>query len=141
MVLTYQRRQSPSKPRPKKFLGIMNELNIITKTKKLITYITEITEKSPVKYRHTYVAKMDNLCMKIIENLYLINDTDLNDKRRLDYQKLALTKFKVLDYVEEVSSTNGCILFKQYEFISKMIYECLNLLTGWIQSDNKRLGV
>ena len=61
MFLAYQRRGSPSKPRPKRFLEIMNELNIITKTKKLITYITQITEKSPVKYRHTYVARMDNL--------------------------------------------------------------------------------
>lgn len=85
MVLAYQRRRSPSKPRPKRFLEIMNELSIIIKTKKLITYITQITEKSPVKYRHTYVAKMDNLCMEIIENLYLANDTDLKDKRRLDY--------------------------------------------------------
>jgi len=84
---------------------------------------------------------MDNLCMELIDDLYLANDTDLKDKRRLDYQKLRLTKLKVLDYVAKVSSTNGCILFKQYEFISKMIYECLNLLTGWIQSDNKRLGV
>ena len=85
MVVAYQRMRSHSKPRHKRFLEIMNELNIITKTKKLITYITQITKKSPVKYRHTYVAKMDNLCMEIIENLYLANDTDLKDKRRLDY--------------------------------------------------------
>lgn len=119
----------------------MNELIIITKTKKLITYITKITEKSPVKYRHSFVSKMDNLCMDIIENLYLANDTDLKDRRRLDYQKVALTKFKVLDYIAEVSMSNGCILLKHYENISKMIYECLNLLNGWIVSDNKRLEV
>ena len=71
----------------------MSELNIITKTKKLIAYVIEITEKSPVKYRHTYIARMHNLCMDIIENLYLANDTDLKDKKRLEYQKLALTKF------------------------------------------------
>ena len=62
----------------------MNELNIVKKTKKLITYITQITEKSPVKYRHTYIAKKDNLCMEIIENLYLTNDTDLKDKRSIN---------------------------------------------------------
>jgi len=38
MVLAYQRSGSPSKPRAKRFLEIMNELNLITKTKKLITY-------------------------------------------------------------------------------------------------------
>jgi len=43
----------------------MNELNIITKKKKLIAYVIEITEKSPVKYRHTYIARMHNLCMDI----------------------------------------------------------------------------
>ena len=84
---------------------------------------------------------MDNLCIELIYNLYLANDTDLKDKRRLDYQKLALNILKVMDYVAEVSSTNGCILFKQYEYITKMINKCLNLLTGWFQSDNKRLGV
>ena len=97
----------------------MNELNIITKIKKLITYITQITEKSPVKYRRTHVAKMDNLCMEIIGNLYLANDTDLKDKRRLDYQKLSLTKFIVLDYVAEVSSTNGCILLYKMNSFQK----------------------
>ena len=118
MVLAYQGMRKSFQANTQIILKIMNELNIITKTKKLITYITQITEKSPVKYRHTYVAKMDNLCMEIIENLYLANDTDLKDKRRLDNQKLALTKFKVLDYIVEVSSTNGCILFKKYEIIS-----------------------
>jgi len=80
-------------------------------------------------------------CIDIIENLYLANDTDLKDKKRLEYQKLALTKLKILDYIFEISSSNGCILFKQYENISKMIYECINLLSGWIFSDHKRLEV
>ncbi len=29
--------------------------------------------------------------MEIIENLYLANDTDLKDNRRLEYQRYALT--------------------------------------------------
>lgn len=139
--MAYQGMMQSFQAKTEEAFKIMNELNVITKMKKLITYITEITEKSPVKYRHTFVAKMDNLCMEIIENLYLANDTNIKDSRRLDYQKYALTKLKVLDYVVEVSASNKCILFKQFEIISKMIYECINLLTGWIQSDCKRLGV
>ncbi len=44
--------------------------------------------------------------MEILENLDLVNDTDLKDKRRLDCHNLALPKLKVLDYVTKVSSTN-----------------------------------
>ena len=54
---------------------------------------------------------MNNLCMDIIENLYLANETDLKNNKRLDYQKVALTKFKVHDYIAEVASTNCGITF------------------------------
>lgn len=33
-------------------------------------YILTITQKSDVKYGFTFVNKMHNLCMEIIENLY-----------------------------------------------------------------------
>ena len=115
------------------------DLGVITTTKKLMSYILEVTEKSPTKYRHTYINKMINTCMEIIEYLYLANDTALGDSKRLEYQKMAKTKIKLLDYISEVSSSCNAILFKQYEHISKLLYECNNLLIGWINSDDNRL--
>ena len=46
-----------------------SDLIIITKTKNLITYIMTITEKSPVKFRYSFVQ------MHIKFNLYSTNKT------------------------------------------------------------------
>ena len=82
---------------------------------------------------------MHNLAMDVIEKLYLANGMKLGDKERSKYQDEALVKLKLLDYICEISKDCNCILLKQYEHISIMIYECINLLVGWIESDNKRL--
>lgn len=47
-----------------------SKLMVITKSKKLLTYIITITEKSPVKFRYSFVTKMHNLGIEVIENLY-----------------------------------------------------------------------
>ncbi|MBR4183455.1 MAG: hypothetical protein IKQ56_06505 [Lachnospiraceae bacterium] len=35
----------------------------------------------------------------------------------------------------------GCILPKQYEHITKQIYDAENMLGAWMNSDRKRYGV
>ena len=61
----------------------MNELTVITKSKKLKEYILTITKNTDVKYRFTFVNEMHNLSMEIIENLYSANFTKLGNKKRI----------------------------------------------------------
>ena len=115
-----------------------SELMVITKSKKLLTYITTITEKSPVKFRYSFVTKMHNLGMEVIENLYYANNLDLNSNKRIEYQNIAKVKLKLLDYICESAKDVKCITMSQYSNITKEIYSCLSLLDGWISSDSKR---
>lgn len=122
------------------------ELIVITKANDLCTYVMTVTEKSPKRFRFTVVSKMQNLTLDVIENLYRANevfvgtDGDVKAKieKRLDYQHSALTNLKVLGTIAQIAREQGCILPKQYEQITKHIFNCQNLLGAWINSDKKR---
>ena len=62
----------------------MNELTVITKSKKLMEYILTITKNTDVKCRFTFVNKMHNLCMEIIENFYSANFTKLGNEKEMN---------------------------------------------------------
>ena len=98
-------------------------------------YILTITQMSDVKYWFTFVNKMHNLCMKIIENLYSANFTRLGSAKRNEYQVNAQSKLHYLDFICEMAKNSKCLTMHQYSFIAKNILECINLLSGWMKSD------
>lgn len=88
-------------------------------------YIFTITEKSPKKFRFTFVSRLQNLSMDIVECLYRANMVyvkDKNDKMRIEqrkqYQKEAYVNLKIMGYISLMAREQGCILPKQYEQIS-----------------------
>ena len=122
-----------------------NELTVIMKAKDLCTYIVNITQKSPKQFRFTFVARMQNLAMDIIEAIYRANEVFIgagnpkNAEKRLDLQHNALTLLKLLAYFSEIAMTQNCILPKQYEQIAKLTVDCQRLVGAWINSEKKRL--
>ena len=52
-----------------------SELHVITKAKDLCSYVIGVTGKSPKHYRYTFVSRLQNLSLSVIENLYRANDT------------------------------------------------------------------
>lgn len=122
-----------------------SELTVITKTKDLSSYVITITQKSPKQFRFTFVSRMQNLCLDVIECLYRANDTFVKPgdqtawNTRLEYQRKAMTDLKLLGYISLLAMENKCILPKQYEQISRQSTECRNLLGGWMNSDKRRL--
>ena len=113
---------------------------VITETKRLIDYVFLVTEKSPKKFRYSFVNKIHNLLMEIIELLYIANSIDVMNIDRLSKQKDVIVKFEILDYICELSMRQKCLLFNQYENISNYINLCMKYLNGWINSDIKRRG-
>ena len=105
------------------------------------------TQKSPKQYRYTFVSRLQNLSLDIIENLYRAKDSFVSKgnkssiDKRLEYQHQAMTSLKLLCYFADISKDSGCILFKQYEQISKKSTECMQYLGAWINSDRKRLSL
>ena len=122
-----------------------SELAVITKSKDLCSYVMTITQRSPKQVRFTFVSRMQNLSLDVIEYLYRANDTFITKgdtaawRQRLEFQHKAMTSLKLLSYFSLLALENKCIIQKQFEQISRQSVECMNLLGGWINSDKRRL--
>ena len=46
----------------------LSELIVITKAKELCSYVMTVTQKSPKHFRFTFVTRMQNLSLDVIEN-------------------------------------------------------------------------
>lgn len=119
-----------------------NDLMVITVVKKLGAYIIDVTEKSPAKYRGVFVNRMQNLSLEILELLLQANfvriDCLENKKKREEFQKAAIIKFKMLGYISMIAENSNCILSKQFKQISIQIGESINLIAAWKKSDDTR---
>ncbi len=122
-----------------------SELTIVTKAKELCSYIMVVTQKSPKHFRFTFTSRIQNLALSIIENIYRANETYVSGKdasakyrKRLDFQREALTNIKVLAYFAALATEQQCLLPKQLEQISKLTTDCQYLLMAWMNSDRKR---
>jgi hypothetical protein len=51
-----------------------DELEVVTKAKELCRYVVDATNKSPKRFRFTFVSRMQNIALDIIENLFLANE-------------------------------------------------------------------
>jgi hypothetical protein len=115
------------------------------KAKDLCAYIVTVTQKSPKQFRFTFVSRLQNLAMEVIENIYRANEVFIgagsrnNSEKRLEFQHKALVSTKILAYFAEMAMTQNCVLPKQYEQIAKQTSDCQHLLAAWINSDRKRL--
>lgn len=123
-----------------------SELSVITKAKDLCSYIMTVTDKSPKRFRFTLVTKLQAYALNTIENLYRANEIFMKNggaaatEKRLDFQHSAMTELNLLGYMAQLSMEQNCITSKQYEQITKRVYDCKNLLGAWIKSDSKRFG-
>ena len=120
-----------------------SDLIVVTKAKELCSYIMTITQKSPKQFRFTFVTRLQNLALDVIENIYRANEIFISkndENKRLSLQHNAITILKLIAYISELAMTIQCILFKQYEQIAKLSTDCQRLLGAWINSDKKRLS-
>ena len=125
----------------------MNELAVITKAKELCSYIMTVTDKSPNRFRFTLVSRLQNYALDVIEYLYIANEIFVQPgrrdqaERRQSYQQRAQTSLRLLGYIAQLAMEQQCILPKQYEQITRQVYDCRNLLGAWMVSDRKRFGL
>ena len=122
-----------------------SELAVITKAKDLCSYIMTVTQKSPKHFRYSFVSRMQNIALSIIENLYRANDIFVKKgdsiliSQRRNKQREAMTDLRILGYFSMLAMEQKCILPNQYQIISEMIADCVNLLVAWVASDKRRL--
>lgn len=123
-----------------------SELSVITKAKDLCSYIMTVTDKSPKRFRFTITSKLQNYALNVIEHLYRANEIYVTENSRakiitrLDFQHQAMTELRLLGYMAQLAMQQQSILPKQYEQITRQIFDCQNMLGAWINSDKKRYG-
>lgn len=122
-----------------------SDLSVIMRAKDLCRYIVTVTQKSPKQYRFTFTSRLQNLSMDVISALYMANETFVggedakaNYYKRLNYQREAATKLRLLAYLAEVAMDQKAILPRQYQQIALHVTNTLGLLGGWIKSDRNR---
>ncbi len=124
-----------------------SELYVITKAKELCSYVMTVTGKSPKRFRFTLVSRMQNYALDVIENLYTANEIfvqaggENQAEQRLIFQQRAQTRLRLLGYIAQLAMEQQCILPKQYEQITRQVYDCQNLFGAWMKSDRKRFGL
>ena len=121
-----------------------SELSVIIKAKDLCSYVMTVTDKSPKRFRFTLVSRMQNYALDVIENLYFANEIFVQAgqkeqaEKRIVHQQKAQISLKLLGYIAQLVMEQQCILPKQYEQITRQVYDCRNLLGAWMTSDKKR---
>jgi len=125
-----------------------NELEVVTKAKELCRYVVQATDKSPRRFRFTFVSRMQNQALDIVEYLFLANEVFVGagarpeaHDRRLDLQHRAMTTAKLLAYVALLAREQACITPKQYEMIAELTTSCRKMTGAWVTSDRKRARV
>lgn len=120
------------------------ELIVFTKTKDLVDYVIDITSRSPKSFRFTFVTRLQNYALDILENLFKANEVLVirNDKvkkeQRAAFQRRALTSLNLLTYVSEMAFKHGCIIQKQFVQIIKLSGIAETLIYNWLEKDSKR---
>jgi hypothetical protein len=122
-----------------------HDLTVITRAKDLARYVVIITERSPKQFRFTYISRMQNISLDVLESLYMANETyakgsDAKEKyqKRLDFQHRALTQIKLLAYFAQLALESKAILSRQYEHMAKLCTDTQFLTAAWIKSDKER---
>lgn len=112
------------------------EMAVFTNSKNLSEYIFKITQNSPIKFRWSIIARLQNTSVELIENLYRANFE--KDDARTKFQKNAKINLCLIDFYTETAKQMQAISTKQMLYIGKQLEEIKKLLEGWIKSTNKQ---
>lgn len=116
----------------------ISELYVITAAKRLVSYLVDIAEKSPKKFRYTHLVKVHDLAYTLIDNLVRANELKIDDLKRKEYQKESLHDLKMIGYLSSLGREMKCYTAHQVEHVSGLLTDCYNALIKWVVSDDRR---
>jgi len=116
----------------------ISELYVITAAKRLVSYLVDIAEKSPKKFRYTHLVKVHDLAYTLIDNLVRANELKIDDLKRKEYQKESLHDLKMIGYLSSLGREMKCYTAHQVEHVSVLLTDCYNALIKWVVSDDRR---
>jgi len=116
----------------------ISELYVLTASKRLVSYLVDIAEKSPKKFRYTHIAKIHEYAYNLIDNLTRANETKVGNPKRREYQNESIHIIKMINYLSNLGKEMKCYTSHQTEHLSSLLADCYNALIKWIESDDKR---
>ncbi len=116
----------------------ISELYVITAAKRLVSYLVDIAEKSPKKYRYTHLAQVHGFAYGLIDELTRANETKLGDSKRKEHQREALHDIKMIGYLSNLGREMKRYTAHQNEHVSSLLADCYNALIKWVESDERR---
>ncbi len=116
----------------------ISELYVITAGKRLVSYLVDIAEKSPKKFRYTHLAKVHDFAYTLIDNLVRANELKVDNPKRKEYQRESLHDLKMISYLANLGREMKCYTAHQVEHISALLTDCYNALIKWVESDERR---
>lgn len=125
--------------------GKPGELTAISKAKDLVNHTFWASNKIfPKSVRFTLTQRMETVALDILESLIEANEifprTEKETEQRLDYQKRALTKCKLLLNLLDIALERGYIDIRRCEEWTKKILDVKNLTASWRKKDAARFG-
>ena len=120
-------------------------LKVLTYGNDLMSYVLRVTQNSPKQYRFTFITRLQNLTMDVVELMLLANNIYVTKAnipttadKRLSYQHQALSKLQALNYFSMEAQKYQAITFKHATQINKQGIICIQYLQAWIKSDRSR---
>jgi hypothetical protein len=105
---------------------------VLNKAKDLASYIFQITQNSPVKFRWSIISKLQQYGLNLVEQIFLANE--LTGEQRLKFQKSALSQLSLLNYMVEFANQNDAIKSDKLPKVASKSQDVQNLLYAWIKS-------
>ncbi len=113
-----------------------SNLEVITLAKKLVSYIMRVTDNAPKKYRYTFVNRLQNYSISILDNLVKASmyrkDVKATLEKRKDCQREAYTDLRMLSYVAFIAYENRVLSFKQQTLIGSQADYIMERLYAWM---------
>lgn len=126
------------------------ELQVIVRARDLASYVFDATAGSPKKFRGTFVYRLQNLALDVVEQIWRANAIRVEDasgiasperlERRVNYQREALASLRLMCYLAQIAYEQSCLLMRQLKCISEQADVVSRLLVSWSTSDRSRYG-
>ena len=117
-------------------------LKVIVYANDLMSYTLKVTQNAPKHYRFTFISRLQNLSMDIVELMLLANDVFVTKanihktaEQRIHYQQQALSKLRAIGYFSLEAQKYDAIKLKHAIQMNKQGANCIKFLQAWMISD------
>lgn len=112
-------------------MGLASDLPIFRDTTDLVSYIVDVVEKFPKKYKFTLGDKLMNTSLALFEYIQLANRAGTNKESRAKYLSGFLIKFELLKVIIRICEEKKIVSLKQAAHLALLTTKISKQATAW----------